>query len=134
MCFSYQSLFLVDWIKQDYFRPYWYHKTDNIKEHGILQGQKSLAPKPLAHIQIFINIIKQNGLVVSKSKINLFQTRIRFLGHNIYQGTIIPMERSIEFANKFPDQIKDKVYKFAVSIDLLVDEMIFVWGWHSHHG
>jgi len=60
------------------------------------------------HIQIFINIIKQNGLAVSKSKINLFQTRIRFLGHNIYQGTIIPIERSIEFANKFPDQITAK--------------------------
>ena len=28
------------------------------------------------HIQTFINIIRQNGLAVSKSKINLFQTRI----------------------------------------------------------
>ena len=60
------------------------------------------------HIQTFINIIKQNGLAVSKSKINLFQTKIRFLGHNIYQGTIIPIDRSIEFANKFPNQITDK--------------------------
>ena len=60
------------------------------------------------HLQTFIHIIKQNGLAVSKSKINLFQTRIRFLGHNIYQGTIIPIERSIEFASKFPNQILDK--------------------------
>ena len=35
-------------------------------------------------------------------------TKIRFLGHHIYQGTIIPIQRSIEFADKFPDEIKDK--------------------------
>ena len=34
--------------------------------------------------------------------------KIRFLGHNIHQGTIIPIDRSIEFANKFPNQIIDK--------------------------
>jgi len=60
------------------------------------------------HQQTFIHIIKQNGLSVSKSKINLFQTRIRFLGHHIYQGTIIPIDRSIEFANEFRNQILDK--------------------------
>ena len=47
-------------------------------------------------------------MAVSKSKINLLQTRIQFLGHNIYQGTIIPIERSIEFASKFHNQILDK--------------------------
>ncbi|RDX80042.1 Orf V, partial [Mucuna pruriens] len=60
------------------------------------------------HLQIFINIIKQNGLAVSQIKINLFQTKIRFLGHNIYQGIIIPIDRLIEFSNKFPNQILDK--------------------------
>ena len=54
------------------------------------------------HLHTFINIIKQNGLEVSQTKINLFQTRIRFLGHNIHQGTIIPIDRSIKFANSFP--------------------------------
>ena len=38
----------------------------------------------------------------------IFQTKNRFLGHNIYQGTITPISRSIEFANKFPDEIKEK--------------------------
>ena len=60
------------------------------------------------HMCTFINIIKQNGLAISQTKINLFQTRIRFLGHNIHQGTIIPIDRSIEFDNKFPNQILDK--------------------------
>ena len=39
----------------------------------------------------------------------IFQTKIRFLGFEIYQGTITPIQRLIEFADKFPDEIKDKV-------------------------
>ena len=46
---------------------------------------------------------------MSTTKINLFQTKIRFLGHHIYQVTITPIQRSIEFFfYKFPDEIKDK--------------------------
>ena len=37
------------------------------------------------HLNIFLHIIEKNGLVVSASKIKLFQTNIRYLGHNIYQ-------------------------------------------------
>jgi hypothetical protein len=40
------------------------------------------------HLNSFLSIIKINGLVVSSSKIKLFQTKIRFLGYNIYQGKI----------------------------------------------
>jgi len=39
------------------------------------------------HINIFVSIIKRNGLAISKTKINLFQTKIIFLGQNIHQGT-----------------------------------------------
>jgi len=60
------------------------------------------------HIKIFISTIKRNGLAISKTKINLFQTKIRFLGHNIHQGTIIPIHRAIEFDDKFSNQIIDK--------------------------
>ena len=35
------------------------------------------------HLHIFFHTAKQNGLVISKSKISLFQTRVRFLGHYI---------------------------------------------------
>ena len=31
------------------------------------------------------------------------------LGFEIYQGAITPIQRSIEFADKFLDEIKDKV-------------------------
>ena len=38
----------------------------------------------------------------------LFQTKIRFLGHDIHQGKYKPIGRSLEFANKFPNEIKNK--------------------------
>ena len=60
------------------------------------------------HLDIFVKVIKYNGLVVSATKINLFQDKIRFLGHNIYKGTLSPIDRAIQFANKFLDEIKDK--------------------------
>ena len=41
-------------------------------------------------------------------KMKLFQTNIRFLGHEIFQGKTKSIQRSIEFANNFPDEIKDK--------------------------
>ena len=60
------------------------------------------------HLQTFLHIIEKNGLAVSASKMVLFQTKIKFLGHDIYQGTLKPIMRSLAFADKFPDEIKDK--------------------------
>ena len=59
-------------------------------------------------LKIFQKIVRDNGLVIIATKIKLFQTNIRFLGFDIYQGQIKPIQRAIEFANKFPDEIKDK--------------------------
>ena len=52
--------------------------------------------------------MERNGLVASASKLVLFQTKIHFLGHNIYQDTIKPIQRALAFADKFPDEIKDR--------------------------
>jgi len=52
--------------------------------------------------------MEKNGLAASTSKMVLFQTKILFLGHDIYQGTIKPIQRSLAFANKFPDEMKDR--------------------------
>jgi len=52
--------------------------------------------------------MKGNGLAASASKLLLFQTKIRFLGHNIFQGTIKPIQRALIFAEKFPDEIRDR--------------------------
>ena len=40
------------------------------------------------HLDIFVKTIKHNGLVISATKIKLFQDKILFLGHNIYKGTL----------------------------------------------
>ena len=41
-------------------------------------------------------------------KMKLFQIKIKFLEHEIFKGKTKSIQRSIEFANKFPDKIKDK--------------------------
>jgi hypothetical protein len=60
------------------------------------------------HLHTFFHTAKQNDLVVSKTKISLFQTRVRFLGHYICQGILTSIERSLTFTNKFPDKITNK--------------------------
>ena len=64
--------------------------------------------KHFVHFKFFFNVIKANGMACFAPKMKLFQTRIRFLGHEIFQGKIKPIQRSIEFTDKFPDEIKDK--------------------------
>ncbi len=38
----------------------------------------------------------------------LFQTKIRFLGHEIFENNISPISRILEYTLKFPNEIKDK--------------------------
>ena len=75
------------------------------------------------HLDIFVKVIKQNGLVVSATKINLFQDKIRFLGHNIYKRTLSPIDKAIQFEDKFPDEIKDKkpLQRFLRSLNYVLD-------------
>jgi len=75
------------------------------------------------HLHTFFHTTKQNGLVVTKTKISLFQTRVRFLGHYICQGTVTPIERSLNFTNKFPDKITDKtqLQRFLGSLNYVLD-------------
>lgn len=58
-------------------------------------------------LQIFFYTGKQNGLVILK-KNSLCQTRVRFLGHYIYQGIVTPIEGSLSFTNKLCVKITDK--------------------------
>jgi hypothetical protein len=60
------------------------------------------------HLNAFLETIKHNGLIVSASKIKLFQTKIRFLGFDISKGKIRPIDRVIQFADKFLDVITEK--------------------------
>ena len=60
------------------------------------------------HLKTFIHIVKKSRLVISNKKTSLFQTKIRFLGHYVHHGTIKPIERAIQFVEKFPDQLINK--------------------------
>jgi hypothetical protein len=75
------------------------------------------------HLNSFLEVIKVNGLVVSATKIKLFQTNIRFFGYNIHQSKISPISRVIQFADKFPDEILEKtqLQRFLGSLTYVAD-------------
>lgn len=60
------------------------------------------------HQAQFHKIAKNNGIVLSKRKMNLVQTKIKYLGHDIENDYICPIQCVIEFSSKFPDELKDK--------------------------
>ena len=70
-----------------------------------------------------MDTIKRNGLVVSAKKIKLFQTKVCFLGYDISKGQIHPIDRAIQFADKFPDVITNKtqLQRFLGSLNYVAD-------------
>lgn len=92
-------------IMNDIFTPY----SDFILVYidDILVFSKDIESH-FKHLDILKRIVIQSGLVISKPKMSLFQTKIRFLGHYIEKSNIIPINRSIDFADKFPDEITNK--------------------------
>jgi len=62
------------------------------------------------HLATLLKVVKEAGLVLSKKKLELFQTKIKFLGHVISNGTLILQQHAVEFADKFLDKILDKTH------------------------
>jgi hypothetical protein len=60
------------------------------------------------HLRKFLQIVKQAGLVFSKKKLELFKTKIKYLGHTIKNGELTLQTHVVEFADKFPEKITDK--------------------------
>lgn len=60
---------------------------------------------------------------MSATKFKLFQTKIKFLGHEIYINTIQPIDKSIEIASKFSNEIKDRsqLQRFLGSLNYVSD-------------
>ena len=75
------------------------------------------------HLHSFLDTIKRNGLVVSAKKVKLFQAKVRFLGFDISEGQIRPIDRVIQFADKFSDVIIDKtqLQRFLGSLNYVAD-------------
>ena len=79
-------------FKIDIFTPF--TKFSIVYINDVLIFSKSI-DNHWKHLDIFVNVIEHNGLVVLATKINLFKDKIRFLGHNIYKGTLSPIDRAI---------------------------------------
>ena len=75
------------------------------------------------HLYSFLDTIKRNGLVVYAKKIKLFQTKVCFLGYDIFEGQSCPIDRAIQFADKFPDVIIDQTHlqRFFRSLNYIAD-------------
>jgi len=65
-------------------------------------------PSHIKHLNIFYKRVKEKGIVLSDSKMKLFQTMIDFLGYVIQYGSYYIMQHSLDFIDKFPDRITDK--------------------------
>ncbi|KAI5339377.1 hypothetical protein L3X38_018649 [Prunus dulcis] len=107
-------------IMNDIFNPYSHFSIVYIDDVLIFSESVEQHWK---HLHKFLHIVKQNGLVVSAKKIKLFQINIRFLGFNISQSQITPIDRVIQFTDKFPDQILDKnqLQRFLGSLNYISD-------------
>ena len=92
-------------IMNDIFNPYTHFTIVYIDDVFVYSNS---IDQNFKHLHTFLHVIKKNRLVVSASKMKLFQTKIRFLGHDIYPDTTRLIARAIEFKDKFPDEIKDK--------------------------
>ena len=75
------------------------------------------------HFKTFYLATRKAGPAIYISKVLLFQTKIRFLSHYISKWTITPIERSLAFADKFPDKILDKtqLQRFLGSLNYVLD-------------
>jgi hypothetical protein len=69
------------------------------------------------HLHAFVQIIKNNGLVISPTKINLSLNNIHFLGHNIVKKIII--NKSLQILDEIKD--KNQLPRFLGSLNYISD-------------
>ncbi|EEC67422.1 hypothetical protein OsI_34612 [Oryza sativa Indica Group] len=62
----------------------------------------------MAHLEIFFRKVEQNGLILSKKKLEICKEKINFLGHKIGEGKIHLQEHIAKKILEFPDAMNDK--------------------------
>jgi hypothetical protein len=63
----------------------------------------------IAHLDMFLRKVEQNGLILSKNKMEICKEKINFLGHEIGEGKIYLQDHIAKKILQFPDAIHDKV-------------------------
>ena len=107
-------------IMNDIFNPFNHFTIVYIDD--VLVFSKSIE-EYWKYLNSFLDTIKHSGLIVSAKKIKLFQTKIKFLGFDISNGQIRPIDRAIQFADKFLDVIieKTQLQRFLSSLNYIAD-------------
>uniref|UniRef100_A0A452ZMG8 Reverse transcriptase domain-containing protein n=1 Tax=Aegilops tauschii subsp. strangulata TaxID=200361 RepID=A0A452ZMG8_AEGTS len=62
----------------------------------------------IAHLEVFFRKVEQNGLILSKKKMEICKEKINFLGHEIGEGKIYLQEHIAKKILEFPDNMSDK--------------------------
>jgi ribonuclease HI len=62
----------------------------------------------IAHLEVFFRKVEQNGLILSKKKMELCKEKINFLGHEIGEGKIHLQEHIAKKILQFPDTMNDR--------------------------
>ena len=70
--------------------------------------------KHIGHLQIVLKKLEKHGIIISKSKMQLFQQTIEFLGVIIGDGKILLQPHILEKILTFPDKIEEtkELHKF----------------------
>jgi predicted FMN-binding regulatory protein PaiB len=62
----------------------------------------------IAHLDVFFRKVEQNGLILSKKKIEICKEKINFLGHEIEKGKIYLQDHIAKKILQFSDAMNDK--------------------------
>ncbi|KAK1549001.1 hypothetical protein Q3G72_010779 [Acer saccharum] len=62
----------------------------------------------LEHLKLVAQKLRDNGVILSKKKIELNRTEISFLGVELEKGRIILQPHVLEFLEKFPNEMPDQ--------------------------
>ena len=62
----------------------------------------------IAHLELFFRKVEQNGLILSKKKMEICKEKVNFLGHEIGEGKIHLQEHIAKKILQFPDAMNDK--------------------------
>jgi hypothetical protein len=62
----------------------------------------------VVHLDVFFRKVEQNGLILSKKKIEICKEKINFLGHEIGEGKIYLQDHISKKISQFPDAMNDK--------------------------